>query len=258
MKSPELSEPESGDLTTKEFVKYFKNLGKKEISKILIAEINKKNPNLKLIKLFVSCKAYQSIIQSLRSTGPAANPFTTVTSAAHLAAEKGHLDVIKILEEHGVDMNNHYLIRGMPIHLAAEHGHKDIVEFLIEHGVNPGIKADGEKTPLHCAARGGQLEVMKFLLDLGVDIESQSTNGTPLHCATADNHVKAVKLLLKRGADPEAKQYGADGHGGKNLTAIEVALTRSIDISMTHEVTDDSRKIAGLIEKAIRRMVKVS
>ena len=71
-----------------------------------------------------------------------------------------------------------------PLHCAAEEGHVEIVNLLLEKGVDVDIGANGVLitddgasarvrcsggTPLHCAAKRGQVEVAKILLARGAD-----------------------------------------------------------------------------------------
>ena len=54
-----------------------------------------------------------------------------------------------------------------PIHLAAEKGHKDIVKLLLDHGANIDVKDNDGETPIYRAAVKGHTETVKLLLDHG-------------------------------------------------------------------------------------------
>jgi len=60
----------------------------------------------------------------------------------HRAAERGHLDVVKLLLEHGADPNVQDDEGETPLHHAAAwRDNVDIVRLLLEHGADPGTPA---------------------------------------------------------------------------------------------------------------------
>ncbi|MDO8669238.1 MAG: ankyrin repeat domain-containing protein [Candidatus Buchananbacteria bacterium] len=228
------------EVTLNDLKGYFLGLNPGELSEIIIAEINKKNPNLKLLRFLMSRR------NDLGGM-PIINNFYFIPMA--LAISGGHLAVVTLLVEFS-GINDYYFDRGTPLHLAAQHGQKDILQFFIDQGVNFDLKGLGGATPLHYAARSGHIEIVNLLLDLGADINSESAYSTPLYWAVMGNQVEAVKLLIERGADLAVIYHGFDGYGGENHNLVQAAITASFDISMPHEVSDKSWKIVDLLEKA--------
>ena len=55
------------------------------------------------------------------------------------------------------------------LHVAAEKGHLEILEFLIQNGVNPNSKNNDDETAMHKAARNGFSNIVQFLLENGGD-----------------------------------------------------------------------------------------
>jgi ankyrin repeat protein len=78
---------------------------------------------------------------------PAANDGGT---PLHLAAEKGHLETVKLLLEHAKDKNPADNIGSTPLHWAAQKGHLETVKFLLEHAKDKNPANKHGMTPLHC------------------------------------------------------------------------------------------------------------
>lgn len=67
-------------------------------------------------------------------------------------------------------------LRETPLHLAAAKGHLDVVRVLIDSGVGKETGSSMGRTPLHLAASHGHMEVVLFLLESGVDKDSDGPN----------------------------------------------------------------------------------
>ena len=73
---------------------------------------------------------------------------------------------------------------------AASGGYSDIVKLLIDHGANVNAKSSVGNTALTYACCGGYEDVVKILLEAGADVEHQNENGhTPLMEAASCGHV---------------------------------------------------------------------
>jgi ankyrin repeat protein len=127
-------------------------------------------------------------------------------TALHAAAERGHLDVAKLLISAGAELDAGTRIgRYTPLHLAGRGGHGRVVGALVEAGadVNATTSNTGV-TPVHLAAAavGGETSVAT-LLDHGADVNAReaSSGQTPLMFAAAYDRSAAVRMLLSRGAD---------------------------------------------------------
>jgi ankyrin repeat protein len=84
-----------------------------------------------------------------------------------------------------------------PLHLAAAHGHVNIARLLIEHGANINARSIGNWTPLHRVCELGSDEMIELLRNGGADINAQLIDGTtPLHTAAQGGQVNALKRLL--------------------------------------------------------------
>ena len=114
------------------------------------------------------------------------------------------------------------------IHLAATLELTETLKLLVQHGgdVN-AIDQDGA-TPLHCAAKAGCVKNLKFLLKNGANVKAftDSSWSTALHIAATLKSPKILKLLLDYGADVHA----ADGN---DRTPLDVAVKCGRDQNTT-------------------------
>lgn len=97
---------------------------------------------------------------------------TAATAVMHLAALKGDVVMLVLLQDRGADLSS-------------------------------TACREGGDTAMHMAARRGFVTVMHMLLAAGAPVDStNSSNGTtPLHAAAAAGQLAACELLLQHGAD---------------------------------------------------------
>jgi len=95
------------------------------------------------------------------------------------------------------------------LHLAAQRGHLDIVNLLLDRGFDVNTLENGDQTTaLHWAAAAGHVEVVRRLLDAGVDPighgddhELEAIGWASCWDGTnTDAHREIVRLLIERGA----------------------------------------------------------
>jgi ankyrin repeat protein len=140
-----------------------------------------------------------------------------------LAAEKGNIDIVKLLLEHGADVNGTESKYGSaPLHFAAQKGYLDVVKLLLDYGADINQLNDQGTTPLHFAAEGGNIDIVKLLLEEGAeDINDTNDHGnTPLNFAAINGHIDVVKLLVESGANVN----GENNHG---VTSLLFAVWKS-------------------------------
>jgi ankyrin repeat protein len=141
-------------------------------------------------------------IEMLLKTGINVNCSDNGYNALHVAAENGHLDIVKGLISSGADVNIAANNGFTALHFAAQNGHLDIVKKLTSSGANIN-KAENEGfTALNIAAQMGHLDCVKELINYDADFTIAANNGfTALHFASGNGHLDTVKKLIRFGAD---------------------------------------------------------
>ena len=112
------------------------------------------------------------------------------TTPTHVAALKGHINIVKyLIEECRCDPNLPGGVQGRaPLFQAAQEGHLSIVKFLIiKCGCDPASRDIDQTTPLHLAAKNGHLSTVKYLCEERKcdPLSSDNNNNTPLHNAAS-------------------------------------------------------------------------
>ena len=123
--------------------------------------------------------------------------FTESNSPLGLAAELGHLEIVRLLTDSGckVEWGGH--VEASPLYLAAYEGHLEIVEFLIERKAKLDYKDDEGCTPLISAAAMGHFDVVKSLVNAGAKINIIGEHGDfALDSALTNRHEDIYEYLL--------------------------------------------------------------
>ncbi|EPS39093.1 hypothetical protein H072_7131 [Dactylellina haptotyla CBS 200.50] len=160
-----------------------------------------------------------------------------------LAAENGHLDIVKVFLSSPV--LNRQIAPGLqkPLQLAATAGHIAIVKLLLFYNANIDGEDKRGKTPLHLAVEANRFEMARLLLNKGASIEARDlANRTPLLSAVERGNSDLVSLLLKNGADIEAKDvrnrtpllFAAQARTN-NISLIEILLKYGADLEAKGE-----------------------
>jgi ankyrin repeat protein len=161
------------------------------------------------------------------------------SAALYGACYFGHLEVVRVLLDHGADCNAAYNPPyNHPLVVASGKGHLEIARLLIDRGAAVNITAengdgdgdmgytlDGQRIdqPLEAAASGGHLEVARLLLDHGADISVH--NGMPLRlaCGGPREQIDVVRLFFDCGAVITGNFDNVVGEGDTNGNATIVA-----------------------------------
>ena len=133
-----------------------------------------------------------------REVNDAAN--TDGMTALHFAAQKGDMEVVQYLIEHGADIKaQDSIFSRSVIHFAAENGNLETVKYLTEKGADLLDKDGYGATALHYAAKSNRLNVIKYLVDQKVDYTATDGRGwTAMHYAAAGGSIDVIKYLLAK------------------------------------------------------------
>ena len=149
----------------------------------------------------------------------------------HAAAKRGHVKVVRFLLANNAEISTLNDVNLTPIQLAAENGHLEVVKILHHAG------SVADQTALHHAATNNRLKVVDFLLNVGVQDECVKCDGsfywleqmaqdsceiyddyhlvlchTALHAAVASGHEKVVSRLLSE----EVNALNCYDHSGRS------------------------------------------
>ena len=146
-------------------------------------------------------------------------------TAAYLAAEKGHTDVVSVLSQYGADFNLGTDLGLTPLAVAAQRGHVGALRVLIAQGADLNI--DCPETPLLTACIDGLEDVAEMLVVNGANAELPAVDPKwegqyPLHAAVLKKHQKIVKLLAAHGAN-------VDSTMDRHLTPLGLAAELGYD-----------------------------
>ena len=168
---------------------------------------------------------HTNVINALLKHNASFNEFNEyVPTLLHMAAERGHLDIVKLLLENGDKADV------ISLHHAAAKNHSHVVEYLLKAvGVKDGcLKCEKTvakfskvgrnktyreihnifcETALHAAVSKHYTHIVKLLLQFGKSaLECKHHSGkTPLMDAVERNDTEMAELLLKNGANVEEK-----------------------------------------------------
>jgi ankyrin repeat protein len=123
------------------------------------------------------------------------------------AVKRGDIDAVRSsCAEANVDINlPHQSERGgTALYVAAQKGHLEVVQRLVQHGADKDRATYDGWTPLFTAAEQGRLAVVQYLVQLGADKDQAGNLGwTPLWIAAARGCFEVVQYLVQQGADKE-------------------------------------------------------
>jgi ankyrin repeat protein len=125
----------------------------------------------------------------------------------HYAANKGSLDLVRLLVKNGAQINSKDHTNKNPIFYAYQKNHENVVEFLATYNVN--LEEISSSMLLRFACKNGNMEKAKLLIETGANVNEISvTDGkTALHLATEIGHLELIKILVLSGAKINTQDF---------------------------------------------------
>ena len=169
-----------------------------------------------------------ALVERLLKAG--ADPNTAIATGETpiiTCAGTGSVDAVRLLISGGANINAKEPSQNQTALMwaIAEH-HPGVVRLLMEHGAELQARTKQGFTALHFAAREGDLETARLLLAAGSDVNVRSVpdptlkgrgptytatisaGSTPLLVSTVRGHVPLALFLLEHGADPNVEDAG--------------------------------------------------
>lgn len=154
--------------------------------------------------------------------------FSCHDSFLFTAAVRGHVEIVRLLLENGIDPNDGNGVLG-PISVASQYGHLEIVELLIESGANVH---DGGDYPLRMACRNGHYDIAHLLIENGADLHKNEDY--QLTVAAENGHLEIVRMLLDLGANFSSDPLGAAAREGHS-EVVRLLLEYGADVQKIHK-----------------------
>ena len=79
--------------------------------------------------------------------------------------------------EVGADKDQTLNSGATPLYIAAQNGHLDVVRHLVEVGADKDQALNSGATPLYIAAQNGHLDVVRHLVEVGADKDQANNQG---------------------------------------------------------------------------------
>jgi ankyrin repeat protein len=164
------------------------------------------------------CRASQmghvDVARVLLDHGADANATNPLMSALRWAYSGDHFEVMKLLLERRADTQGLF---GTLLHDATYDGRTEVAQLLLRHRVNVDARGDDNRTPLHFASYYGRRDIVQLLLDHGAEVDPESGfHETPLWEASENGHLEIVRLLLGHEADVHFRK-------NQDQTAFQIA-----------------------------------
>ena len=170
------------------------------------------------------------------------------------AAEIGSLDAMRLLIDHGADVNAQNAFGSTALMWSVSEPAK--VRLLLDHGAQVNTAAKSGRTALIIAAfTNPSAEVVRLLLAKGarVDVMDQR-HVTPLNAATFGNDTAAIRLLLDAGADIETPDAFIgltplmNAAGNRNVEAARLLLAKGAKVNAVSKTVGLPKIQTGTVE----------
>jgi len=145
----------------------------------------------------------------------------SVNKAIRNAIKLGDINEVKQLIGDDNEILNTMTSFGTWLHVAAKKGHLEMVEYLINKGIDIDAKGGTfDASALNLAAGAGHLEIVKYLIEAGAELDVSLAKRNPLFGAIYGGHKDIVEFLVKKGIGISIRYTG---ESIKNMDAYQYA-----------------------------------
>lgn len=182
---------------------------------------------LQTTALFGLTRAAASLLEAGAAVTDRCSYYSHQRSALDIAAQKGHVGVMRALICHGADVNAiEPNTDTTALHVAAQFDQVGAVNVLAAASANLDVQDHIGYTALHIASVAGGSCTITALANHGADLNIEDYEGkSPLHLAVViPSSLVAVRALLAAGADTTLRSgSGDDETAAPDLTALDLA-----------------------------------
>ena len=119
----------------------------------------------------------------------------------HTACQRGNLDMVKLLLEHGAQINQQTQKHSTALIISAKYGKHNIVSYLLRHGADPDLRLNTGFTALHTTCLRHQfntaLPIITALIHAGANASLISLGGSKPSRLARDRSIKEIMLSLE-------------------------------------------------------------
>ena len=127
-------------------------------------------------------------------------------SPLHRAACNGHLNVCKLLVSKGCIIDSRTNWGFTPLDRAIQKNQPAVAQYLISQGASLYAKDNFGNMPFHRVAKHGRSDLIAMFMSAGFDVNARGCDGmTALHFASEGGFLKTAEVLISYGADPNIK-----------------------------------------------------
>ncbi|XP_022778092.1 ankyrin-1-like isoform X2 [Stylophora pistillata] len=157
-------------------------------------------------------------------------------TALHIAIEKGHEEVVKLLLENEADprATDHYGRTALHVATSIQKENIYILDLILSKDVDVNAQEENRNTPVKLAAEKGHLKTVKWLISKGANVdEADKVDNTTLHFAAKKGHDQVLELLLTEVADRTIGKQNKDKKTALHF-AVESKSERCVALLLKH------------------------